>query len=283
MPQLPSGKHVGITAKALQNLFDHLEDEGNYDRLKKIESISDIYPYVEILYFRAVVIDEKDKQPTVITGKLPSNLKEIPSGYYLSDKKQIYADWSKEDQLAFESFIALDAINEYLEKRLAEAQSIQAKIFVGMFRLYLKQAGLLDGEKDPLDTAEFDTYNLIAAIGCCASAVVKDDNLYSTSNQAFNRLTGVWPLYVRELNLDGYTFEDEAYPSLIAWQLRQDDVLKSQTPKQRSWFEDQVLIEAIELWDHANEDALSSCCPRSYTILQLAVTLTPAKNNDFTN
>lgn len=80
MPQLPSGRHVGITANPLLEILDNLEDEENYAQLKRINSVSDIFPFIEVVYLETAVPGNESKIIIPITSQPPSNLKEVPSG-----------------------------------------------------------------------------------------------------------------------------------------------------------------------------------------------------------
>jgi hypothetical protein len=126
-------------------------------------------------------------------------------------------------------------------------------------------------EYDELDKPEIDTYDLLAALGCINAANYSNPCLTNKSPHAFERLSGMWSVFSAKLGLEDYEFDCERHPRTIADQIRKNALLDQLTPKDKSWFEQQTLVEAIELWEHADEDLLTKYCPKSYTILQLAV------------
>ena len=83
----------------------------------------------------------------------------------------------------------------------------------------------------------------------------------------------MWQLLTGILSLADYEFSDEQHPRLIAKQMREDNLFEKLIPEKIEWLQKQVRVEAVELWNHADEEQLRDYCPRAYAILQLAVAM----------
>ncbi len=270
MPQLPSGKHVGLTTRPLHQLLVNLDEGSNFALINKIGSLDDLFPYVEIIYFINGNTDTPPKNLHEITGKLPAGLTEISSGYRLSQKAELFSDWPLADCQALNDFIAGDEFQKHLGSLFNDIKHIRVKCLIALIRHYGKLEGFIDDD-DELDNPEIDTYDLLAALGCINATNYSNTSLTSKSPHAFERLSGMWSVFSAKLGLEDYEFNSERHPRTIAEQIRKNAPLDQLTPTDKSWFEQQTVVEAIELWEHADEDLFNEFYPTSYTILQLAV------------
>ncbi|MDD2800495.1 MAG: hypothetical protein PHE96_03475 [Methylococcales bacterium] len=270
MPQLPSGKLVGLSADSLDPLLNNLGEGDNFGLINKLKALENIFPYLEIIYFVEGKADTPPENIQEVTGKLPTGLTDVSSGFNLSQRTELFADWPLADCQAFDDFITSDACQSYLRHCFDEVKRIRVGALRFLFMHYAEKLSFLT-EYDELDKPEIDTYDLLAALGCINAAKYSNPSLMSKSSHAFERLSGMWSFFSAKLGLEDYEFNSEKHPRTIAEQIRKNALLDQLTSKDKSWFDQQALVEAIELWEHADEDLMTEYCPKSYTILQLAV------------
>ncbi|MEQ1621820.1 MAG: hypothetical protein ABL919_10475 [Methylococcales bacterium] len=271
MPQLPSGKLVGLSADPLDHLLKNIGEGENFDLINKMKALESIFPYLEIIYFVEGKTDTTPANIQEVTGKLPTGLTDVSSGFNLSQKAELFADWPLAECQAFDDFIASDACQNYLRHCFDEVKRIRVGALRFLFMHYAEKLSFLT-EYDELDKPEIDTYDLLAALGCI-NATSYSTSLNIKSPQAFERLSGMWSFFSAKLGLEDYEFDCERHPITIAEQIRKNAPLDQLTPKDKSWFDQQAVVEAIELWKHADEDLLAKYCPKPFTILQLAVAI----------
>jgi hypothetical protein len=110
MPQLPSGRQVGIHCLAPDDIvrkvhrtYPEVSLLALGMKVKEIDSLVALKPYITILFVRASQSTD-DKQLDKRSQAIPDGTEPYDSGYTLADFEQFTADWSEEDKQAFTDF-----------------------------------------------------------------------------------------------------------------------------------------------------------------------------------
>ena len=108
MPQLPSGRHVAITANPLADILDDVNNPSNVHIVMGIATHQDLEPYIDVLF----LIPETEAAENAIhsgyiENSLPPPPKFVPvnSGYRLSGLSELTHDWDETDKAAFQEFL----------------------------------------------------------------------------------------------------------------------------------------------------------------------------------
>jgi hypothetical protein len=129
MPMLPSGRHVGLQDVSLEALIDQSVDGPFVHKLMAIESIEQLAPYVDVVYFRpredgaltAHKVADRNHMP-------PAGLVQVPSGFTLATIRDELAAWSEADQAAFMDFLQSERCRKYLDLLLARVTVVKQAI-----------------------------------------------------------------------------------------------------------------------------------------------------------
>jgi hypothetical protein len=126
------------------------------------------------------------------------------------------------------------------------------------------------------DSPIWDTYDMLAALGDAVQYVADKDELYQLHRDIFDRATGAW-----QMLLSHYPFLREpssfgADVRAVAKTWREAAHLKCLPEKKQQWIHQQLIIECVNLWNHA-DDVLKEHCPKAFDIITL-VTLSPEAN-----
>jgi hypothetical protein len=126
--QLPSGRHVALQATPLFDLLERVaSDECVITRLLRIERREHLWPYLDVMFFRAAA----DAAPVAIApGGLcvPPGLAPFPSGFSLAGIAPVLADWSAADREAFASYLVSGRVQAYLDALLGEVARVRGMI-----------------------------------------------------------------------------------------------------------------------------------------------------------
>lgn len=144
MPQLPSGKHVGVTLDPLNKLInDILENQlMTCAPLLRINQMEDLYPYLNIVYFE----NETDSDtPGLEVGSLPldAELKPVFTNYRVTDVLSKESEWDGADKEAFINFLESERFNKMHKKK---------------FESVLELKEILEKEGSWLNKAEFQMW-----------------------------------------------------------------------------------------------------------------------------
>ncbi len=150
MPQLPSGRHIGIGADPLLDLVEDF-DSGKIIscwRFLAIEELKDLYPYIEIFYLED---KEEGKKPRLMENSLPphAELKQFETGLRVTDVFKSNSDWSEEDKIAFQEFLeserfvkgfkakleGIQRVKKYIEKNGTELQKAEIALWKDKVRI----------------------------------------------------------------------------------------------------------------------------------------------------
>jgi hypothetical protein len=127
MPQLPSGKHIAIQATGFDALYDEAFNGTQAHKLMQIQTIADLYPYVEVIYF---VHDIKAEHGKNATGPqaFPAGLRPAPGGYSLVAIQHEFNHWSRQDRKAFQAYLESDRIRSFFAELLEDVKQKQEKL-----------------------------------------------------------------------------------------------------------------------------------------------------------
>jgi hypothetical protein len=129
MPMLPSGRHVGLSPHPLVQLLENASHFGNVHKVMALKSWSDLYPWIEVLFFLPEAkLEDRD------TGELsddslaaPPGMVAVRSGYRLTAWEALAADWSEADRTAMREFLDGRA-REHYGQYLDHVRGLQEKL-----------------------------------------------------------------------------------------------------------------------------------------------------------
>ncbi|HIF50170.1 MAG TPA: hypothetical protein EYQ42_01320 [Thiotrichaceae bacterium] len=129
MPQLPSGRHVGVGSDPLIDLVEDFTSGKNFScwRFLAIDDVKDLYPYIEIFYFDFI---EDGDRPKLKDHSLPidAGLKKIETGLRVPDVFKDNSDWSEDDKVAFLEFLQSERFTKSFNRQLDTIKMIKADI-----------------------------------------------------------------------------------------------------------------------------------------------------------
>ena len=268
MPQLPSGRQVGIICQRLLKMAELNAQSVQRYPIHRVKTVADLWPLVDVLFFRTA----PEFQPSAETYHEGSQRQEelaqqepYLSGFTLVTLGDEAQTWSPEDRQAFAAFLQEPRTQAHLQEVLEAVLDSQrrkpaAHIPPGLF-------GKLSGdevmdmfwevsqrpagpEKPPTPRPEgvdFDDYDLLAAR--CRMNSLQEFEEWQTHFgpildrlEAFlqrlrddHRLLSVWLQY-------WMVAVDE-----LAGRMRGDQILKWLAPETLSWFATQAPQEALAL------------------------------------
>ncbi len=169
MPQLPSGRHVGLSQDPLARLVTDAREGKFVHRLMAITEVSHLAPFLEVL--ELVEIDG-DNQVTVAEGSnhLPGNFRSIESGVHL-DRLEVLP-WPIEDIEALRTFATSPRNVSWMQQRLADVVAAKQEIaqggeFVARLQAAWWSAGVHPAQEEGWtdeDSSVWDIYDLWAAL-----------------------------------------------------------------------------------------------------------------------
>lgn len=125
MAQLPSGRHVAIQATPLFELMDaSCQPDAVITQLLQIERLSDLSPYIEVMFFRA------SREPVMLPvapggHAVPPGLEPAESGYTLATIHEAICNWSLADQRAFAGYLESERVQEHLSALLEKVKEVK--------------------------------------------------------------------------------------------------------------------------------------------------------------
>ena len=127
MPQLPSGKHIAIQANGFDSLYDAAFNGTQAHKLMQIQSIEDLYPYIEVIYFVQDIKQQRDDNNTV-ADTYPAGLRPAPSGYSLVSIQPECRCWSRQDRKAFEEYLESARMQAFFAALLEDVKQKQENL-----------------------------------------------------------------------------------------------------------------------------------------------------------
>lgn len=283
MPQLPSGRQVAVTFAPLTELLKAADSPFNSHKIMAIEQARDLWPYLSVL-FLVPEADAADAPAAAFRDDAlprPPGLMPVDSGFRLSDWDALTQDWSGDDRAAMREFLETRAaclFDEGLELVRTTQRALLAApgTMAGAFAIMWQQGchPLQDDWAEDLpDSPEWDDYDMLAALAIVHATVAGEPDVRARHPAAFERLLGIWPVLAGIVGV-----RDEPVPAngtlkSLSGAWRDRSVVEHCPADRRDWLHDQLVIECVNLWNHAGE-VLKAECPSAYGILSL-VTISP--------
>jgi hypothetical protein len=257
MPQLPSGRHVAIDVKPMDDLLDNWHEEACRLELIGIQRVEDMFPYVRILELVPGDPSSQENGSPQQPSPLPPGLNPRDTGRRLNGWPSQFDDWSAQDRSAFQVFVD-ERLIDHLGSTLAEAKGRQEKLTKAFFARI--EAALLKGgvhpSQDPgwLDLPEstqLDEYDMIVALGQCLEALGNGSPDAPPRTRAVDRLDGFLAMACSKLDWLPERPDPLAITTHLAAVLRQEAGFSRLPPDRSSWWTTQTAIECRNLWNDA--------------------------------
>jgi hypothetical protein len=287
LPQLPSGRHVALDPKRFADLMSNANHFGNVHKVMAIDSIATLMPWLDVMYLvePGTGIQNLEKYELADSSFTP------PMGFLafktnckLSRWETLAKDWSLDDRVAMRVFLSSERCSDYLHHFLSVAKSQQelfhesddflTKLLAGWHSLGIHPAQEEDWNES--DSPIWDSYDMLAALGDVVQYVEEKKELYERHLQIFDRATGVWNMFLTRYPFLRTPIAIHSDVRAVAKLWRDAEYLESLPDETQVWIRQQMMIECINLWNHA-EDVLMDHCKNAFDIICL-VTLSPEAN-----
>lgn len=260
MPMLPSGRHVAFRLSPLNDLLADALNIVQVHKVLAIQSKEDLYPYAEIIW----LVPEGEAttaeiETSFLDGSLPRppGLVPVPSGFRLGQFKEFAKGWGLADKDAFWDFIRGRA-QPVFDKGLAKTCEIQhilrtqaegyPKLMVMWWDagVHPAQGGY---QVEAWDTPEWDTYDMLAAIGQVRTLLGEIDKEGAQLDDLM-RLNAWWAVYGHDVpQLAGWP-DAGIHPREEARRARGGKWLDAMDTDKRTTLHRQCVHECVALWDH---------------------------------
>ena len=282
MPQLPSGRHIGIRLEPLDDLINNAGNPGNVHRVMAITDIKGLAPYVEILFLVPDMDENGSPSQVVFTeGSLPRppGLTVISSGHTLAQLSELTSEWIDDDKRFFQDFLETRC-QEMFAAGLRDVQKAQQWLLKesGMTARQLAlwyRAGCHPCQEDGWNesqssSTDYDTYDMLAALGQLSILLPQRPDIVERLGFAHDRLQGVWASF-----RDHFAIPD-GWPSVDMNVRTCAEIARamnwfSSVPEERlRWAHGQCAIECVNLWN-ASGDKFQKEFPDQCGIIDLVV------------
>lgn len=151
MPQLPSGRHVGLGLDPLNSLVARIKESAFITEVLVIEEREHLYRYVDLLILQ---VDSSLPTPEYARGSLPvsADLKTNPSGYTLATMAPEVETWPISDQQALLDFVYSARTEHFLDNTLQWVKDIKRSLLDDPRFAVRVQAAMWLGGAHPLQT-----------------------------------------------------------------------------------------------------------------------------------
>jgi len=275
MPMLPSGRQVAISLIPLSDMIAHVADGVNLQRILAVDNPEGLYPYTEVNFLQ---IPESPQdtglQMPFVPGSLPrpENMVLVSSGLRVSDWEKLTANWVEADKEAFREFLegrAMVLFNNGMAE-VARVRDAKERLererwdAVSSVMRNLEQEEWLDG----IDSPEWDDYDMLAAIGLVVATLSTRPDLHDRHPAAFDRAVGMWSVLAGHHDFLRQPIAPGRMAKELARQWRDLGTLDVLDDDRKDWLHRQLVIECVNLWNHAG-DSLEVACPGAYGIITL--------------
>lgn len=113
MPQLPSGKHVAISAARLIELLESAARGERYTEVFAILRADEFDSYIDVMFFRESAGNQEQGAPG--SQMIPNGLESYPSGWTLETLDTVAQGWTPEDRAAWDDYLASARVADYLD------------------------------------------------------------------------------------------------------------------------------------------------------------------------
>lgn len=289
MPQLPSGRHVAIHLNQLDVLLKSAIHPSNVHQIMEITTIERLAPYTAICFLvpedEAGVLSPKQEFRKDAQSR-PPGLKVVESGFTLAQFDEVSLDWSAEDKTAFQGFLDIRC-RALFEAGLEETERVrqwlmnESGALTRTLALWHK-AGVHpcqeeSWEESDLGSTEWDSYDMLAALGQLTMLIPKRPELAQKLGLAHDRLQGCFHSFRQHFGIPADWPDPRANVREAASYARASGWLSANPEEKQAWLFRQAIQECICLYDASSEN-FHADFPQQFGIIDLVV-LSPAANS----
>lgn len=128
MPQLPSGRHIGVGVGTLSELLNDADNGSRLEELYGIVDVIDLYPYIDVMFFRDPDGSEINNTVLAKNSRNPGNLIAYKSGFNFETIESQYNSWDVDDVDAFHNFIESPQMEDFIGSQLTNVIDLQDRI-----------------------------------------------------------------------------------------------------------------------------------------------------------
>lgn len=277
MPQLPSGRYIGIHCLGGAEIIRKYSDTHPEASLltlgieiAEMDSIEELPSYISILFLR------ESNSPTDMSldsrsQSIPTDAEPYASGFTLADQSIFTADWPEEDKRAFAEFLQSERVVRYFEDNLK--QVIRAG------KWYQENLQAMMDEVCGDDTGdilpEWDDYDLIVALRIFADMAKPEEARQIDLWHRMNAMHRHW-----EEGFPGLASIDmKTGKSLqnLSGKLRDQLALAGCADDTRKWLHRQNVVFANDLSDIYEPEALGGINREAYVIVKSVALSEPVR------
>jgi len=279
MPQLPSGRHVGIHCLSPDDIIRKVSDTHPEVSLltlgmkvKEIDSLETIKPFITILFVRKS--QSADRAPLDKRSKtIPEDTESYDSGYTLADQDQFTADWTEEDKQAFTDFLESEKVDSYFQDVLNQMQTTGIQYQQNLFGLMNEVCDTDDDSADN-DTPS-DDYDLLVALCIFADMAEPEVPRQRDLWYRMNTMRRHWEEWIPDLSKVRKDISDS--PREAAQKLRDRFALSNCETDERAWLHKQNVVFANDLFDHYEPEVLASINREAYSVVKTVALSEPTR------
>lgn len=129
MPQLPSGKHIGLYPNPLHEILEEAYNGFKVHELMMIKQQEDLFQYIEVLYFKLKEESEfRDDRYFSFSVVPPEELMPYPSGFNLISIQDELKNWEDRDKKSFVNFLNSKRTEHFFEEIIQTVQDVQNEL-----------------------------------------------------------------------------------------------------------------------------------------------------------
>ena len=279
MPQLPSGRHVGVIFQNEDNMiknFAKLHPEINLISLgvsiAQITTIDEIRPYINVIFLREAKTTSIEE---VAEGSrpVPDGLESYESGFTLADFEKMTADWSSEDKQGFKEFLESERIANYFQEVINLMPKIGTDYGKNLIGWMNDICGVPEDSHDSDNPC--DDYDLLVAV-CIFADMEKPEGKHPLDLWYRMNATRIycekWLPDLINVNLDCVES-----PRAMASQLREMQSLNGCPEDKREWLHQQNVVYANDLFDIFEPEVLIKLNKEAYQIVKWIALAEPTR------
>lgn len=288
MPQLPSGRHIGIHVESLEEIAHkihaRLGEAGKNDFLSeigKITTLEALAPYVDVLYFREAAEDAEENSDRYhqSSNRPAVRIEPYLSGFNLTEIEKLSADWSAADQAAFQAFLAEDRTRVYLQGSLDQVVAFSNKLnkeFVERYVAMLWKAGLHPLQEvaelgiEPRTNPNIDLCDLLAALCRLSASHDARDEHYLAHGPQLDQIAGFRQFVLGQIPALAAPLAGAQSLDDLAGQWRQSGVLDALPEAERAWLWHHAHVVTINTFAMFDDEKLKRAYPKEWEVCQLA-------------
>ena len=279
MPQLPSGRHVGV--KFDTQFSDAIENcQRNRSAVwmfMPVNLAKDLFPWVKILWLIPDDTSDNPKEDTMRGSlPLPCGLVEKESGFRLHQLEEAIASWTEEDRTAFKVFVSDRVIPLMLMPMLGIIErwkewvpSADDPMMQMMYLWWIHGCHPAQEEHWQFDDPEnIDTYDILSALDMFMRQTKADE----PRGRALTRCIGLWNFIDnlhKQLPIMLERETDNIREQATIW--RKEEPIEKLTYQEMDKIRQQSIREAILFWDGFTDEELRERNLYAWKVIQRVV------------